>query len=269
MSTPTAPPVTITEAQKQQFRDEGYFILYNALTQPMLQVLRDECAHFIVRKDEELDQVGTSNMLHTRKGNRYFIHGLWRESPRLWRYIFSDLMAEICRATLGNYVQLANEQWVVKCARQGLPFGWHQDSGYARFAFPGSQHQPFLSCWTTLDDVDESNGTIFLLPHSQAGTRNKILEHYKDPVTQDLIGYDGSETGIPVVAPAGSIAVFSSTTLHRSNTNSSDATRRVYLTQYTADPIRRADGELARQVVPFLVDGLNVYDPVLDGIMGS
>ena len=269
MSTPIAPSVTISDKHKQQFREEGYFVLYNVLTQPMLQMLQSECEHFIVQKDRELDRAGTSNMLLTRKGKRYFIHGLRRQSPQLWRFIFSDLVASICRATLGNYVQLINEQWVVKCARQGLAFGWHQDSGYARFAFPESQHKPFLSCWTTLDDVDEANGTIFLLPHSEAGTRNKILEHYKDPVTQDLVGYNGKETGIPVVAPAGSIAVFSSTTLHRSSANKSDATRRAYLTQYTAEPIRQADGKLARQGVPFLVDGLNVYDPILDEIMGN
>ena len=39
--------MTISEAEKRQYHDEGYTILRNVLTPEYLQVLRDECQHFI------------------------------------------------------------------------------------------------------------------------------------------------------------------------------------------------------------------------------
>ena len=264
----TAPPIEISDEKKQQFQEEGYFILENVVPEDMLQMMREECSYFLGRKDQQLDAEQTETHGITHKRKRYFISQQYRKSPRLWRFIFSDLMAEVCRATLGDEVQLFNEQWVVKGAEVGMKFAWHQDSGYVKWADPSTTHVPYLTCWTTLDDVDESNGTVYLLPHSRAGTKNKVVDHTKEEGTNDLVGYTGDDPGIPVIAPAGSIACFSSTTFHRSGANTRDAMRRVYLTQYSATPIRKKDGSPWGQIVPFVEKGENVYDPVADNIEG-
>jgi hypothetical protein len=44
------------------------------------------------------------------------------------------------------------------------------------------------------------------------------------------------------VLAAGGIACFSSTLLHRSGANTTDRMRRVYVAQYSAEPILSADG---------------------------
>ena len=67
-------------------------------------------------------------------------------------------MAEICRATLGPTAYLLLEQFVVKGARTGLELGWHQDAGYIPF-----ECSPYVTVWIALDDVDERNGTLYLL----------------------------------------------------------------------------------------------------------
>jgi hypothetical protein len=59
-----------------------------------------------------------------------------------------------------------------------------------------------------------------------------------------------------VIVPAGSIACFSSTLFHRSGPNMSDRMRRVYVAQYSAEPILSEDGSRARMLAePFVVDG--------------
>ena len=55
------------------------------------------------------------------------------------------------------------------------------------------------------EDVSEVNGTVYILPHSRAGTRDKIIDHFKEEGTNDLIGYTGSDPGDPLIVPAGSI----------------------------------------------------------------
>jgi ectoine hydroxylase-related dioxygenase (phytanoyl-CoA dioxygenase family) len=64
------------------------------------------------------------------------------------------------------------------------------------------------------------------------------------------------DPGDPVVVPAGSIVCFSSTLLHRSGANTTDQARRVYVAQYSAEPILSEDGLQPRILAePLLIDG--------------
>lgn len=245
--------MTITDAQKQQYREEGYFILERAIPAEHLEMLRAECGRFIEMMDAEMDRAGTDVLGLNHRNSRYFIAKRYRESELLPQFLFSDLMAEICRATLGEAAFLFWEQYVVKCAEVGMRFSWHQDSAYV-----GHDHRPYVSCWCALDDMTEDNGTVYLLPYSRAGIRERT-EHVRQEGSNDLVGYHGDDPGIPVVVPAGSIAVFSSTTFHRSGANTTGGVRRVYLPQYSAEPILKPDGSgLWGLAEPFLRGGKRV-----------
>ena len=63
-----------------------------------------------------------------------------------------------------------------------------------------------------------------------------------------MIGYTGEDPGDPVVAPAGSIACFSSTVFHRSGPNETDSVRRVYVAQYSSQPVLSEDGSCPRHL---------------------
>jgi ectoine hydroxylase-related dioxygenase (phytanoyl-CoA dioxygenase family) len=105
--------------------------------------------------------------------------------------------------------------------------------------------------------VNEKNGTVYLLPYSLAGTKEKV-EHKPVPGTNDREGYFGSEKGIPANCPAGSIVVFSSTTFHRSGPNNTNKLRRAYAIQFSPQPIYEADGSLKGLAEPFLKNGERV-----------
>ena len=240
----------------RRFRDEGFFVLESVLPPSDLDTLRGECRRFVDERDREMDELGVDTIDLDHRGQRYFVHA-WGKSPgaRTWkrsecpcprprshlilgaappgveRFLLSDLMAQIAHATLGNTAYLFNEQYVVKAAERGMKFSWHQDGGFIPY-----EHAPYLTCWITLDDVTEENGTVYLLPYSRAGTRD-VVPHLRDEETNDMVGYFGGDPGDPVVVPAGSIACFSSTLFHRSGPNTTDRVRRVYLAQYSSEPI--------------------------------
>ena len=154
---------------------------------------------------------------------------------------------------------------MVKGAEQGMKFSWHQDSGYVKWYDPTTQHNPDVTCWCTLDDVSEENGTVYLLPHSRANTRGKIIDHTKEAGSNDLIGYTGDDPGDAVIVPAGSIVAFDSFVfLHRSGPNKTEKMRRIDLLQYSDKPIMRPDGKPWAMATPFLKDGVNVYDHATD-----
>ena len=164
-------------------------------------------------------------------------------------------MRDITTAFLGETVFLFNEQWVVKGAEQGMKFAWHQDSGYVNFRDPGNTHRPYLTCWCALDDMTRENGTISVMPHDRVGSRGTVFPHRHEPGSNDLVGYEGDDPGVLVEMPAGSVAVFTSTSLHRSGANTTSGLRRAYLTQYTREPLRSSNGELWGQAVPFVSNG--------------
>ena len=248
--TDTPAAMKITPEQRRQYRDDGYFILERVIPDEHLEMLRRELGDAIAAVHRKMDEQRTDVLGINHRNKRYFVT-LFRETGKLRGFLFSDYMEQIVRATIGDDAWLFCEQYVVKAAEIGMQFAWHQDSGYVR-----APHKPYVSCWCALDDMTEANGTIYVLPYSRAGTTSKI-EHVKDEKTNDLVGYHGDDPGIPVIVPAGSIAVFSSTCFHRSGVNTSPKQRRVYLAQYSPEPILR-DGKPAILAEPFLKDGQRI-----------
>ena len=240
-------------------------ILERVVPPDMLEMLRRECSDFIGYTDAEMDAAGKATSGINHRGLRYFIANKYRLSPFLRQFTFSPLMAEIAQVALGPDIFLFNEQWVVKGAEQGMPFAWHQDSGYVKFSDSKTSHRPYLTCWVPLDDVSEANGTVFLLPHSRGGTSHTIFDHAQEEGSNDLVGYTGDDPGIVIEVPAGSVVAFSSYNFHRSGPNASPSLRRVYLPQYSAAPMMKSDGsERWAMAVPFVKDDKIVYDATED-----
>jgi ectoine hydroxylase-related dioxygenase (phytanoyl-CoA dioxygenase family) len=245
----TAVP-TITEAHRREYQEKGYFILEGVVPDDELAMVRSECDHLIREQEAEMDRQGVDVINLSKRNSRYFVFLAYQERPQLGEFIFSDRMAEICRATIGDEAYLFWEQFVVKGTDQaGAAFDWHQDSGYV-----DGPHKPYVNAWVPLDDVSEENGTLYLLSYEKAGTREKV-EHREVEGKKDRVGYFGDDPGEAVVCPAGSVVVFSSTVFHRSGANSTPNMRRAYAVQYSPEPVLEPDGSLKGLAEPFLRGG--------------
>lgn len=166
-----ARPLVITDAQKQQYRDMGFFVLESVIPAEHLEALRAACQSEMDKKDAEMDALGVDKLGINHKGSRYFLPFLSQENPGIRRFIFSELMADICRATIGDDAFLFLDQYVVKAAEKGMSFSWHQDEGYIPYANP-----PYVGCWCALDDVSEANGTVYNLPYAPTRWRARATK---------------------------------------------------------------------------------------------
>ena len=239
----------ITTEHASRFADDGFFILDGVVPVADLELLRAECERLVAEREQEMDRRGVDTLDLDHRGRRYFIHA-YEASAGVRRFLHSELMVQIARAALGDTVYLFNEQYVVKAAERGMRFGWHQDSGFIDYA-----HAPYLTCWIALDDVSEANGTVYLLPYERAGVRD-VVPHTRHAETNDMVGYFGNDPGDPVIVTAGSIACFSSTVFHRSGPNATDHMRRVYVAQYSSEPVMNEAGSQPRHLAEaLLVDG--------------
>lgn len=246
----------VTDQMRQQYRDEGYFVVERALSPEQLELLRAGAQHAMDKTDAALDAAGVERAGINLKGKRYFSSMIYQDLPQLRRFLFSDTMADICRATLGDDAYLFWEQYVIKAGDPETSFAWHQDSGYVH-----EDHNPYLTCWIALDDVTEENGSVYLLPYSRSGIRSYV-KHIPDPRVHDRVCYFGSDPGLPVAVPAGSIVCFSSVVIHRSGPNLTDRLRRVYIAQYSPERIfKRNSSEPWGASEQFLRDGQIVAQP--------
>ncbi len=244
----------ISREQQQQFMDEGYFILEAALSPKTLDLLRGACDILIDRVHAEMDRLGTDHIHISHRNQRYHIAKQYAEVDGLDEYVFGELMAQICRATVGPEAYLFYDQYVAKAAEVGRPFGWHQDSGYLDF-----RHTPYVTVWAAVDEMTKENGTVSLLPYSEVGIRSPV-EHIRDEESGDKVGYFGASKGCQAIVPAGTLVVFSSLIFHCSSANHTDSMRRAYVTQYSPEVIFDPGTKMPKHLaVPFLKNGTNIY----------
>jgi ectoine hydroxylase-related dioxygenase (phytanoyl-CoA dioxygenase family) len=244
--------VEICEDHKSDFASKGYFILENVIPEDQLAMLRAEAEDAVAWQDRMIREGGPAQTI-THGGLRYFVPFRSRERMRLRSFLFSTLMEQVCLATIGDTAYLMCEMFVVKAPKLGLPFGWHQDSGYLRY-YGYERYPPYVTIWCALDDMSEENGTIYVIPFSEGGSR-EVLAHYEEETTKDKVSDFGPHPGHPMVVPAGSAVVLSSLLPHRSSANTSSRTRAAYLCQYTSVPVMLDDGSGPILMAdPFLCD---------------
>lgn len=244
------------EAQAEHFATRGYAVFEDALSADQLELLRNECDAFVAREDARMDAAGVDSIGITHRGRRYFANECQREQPALRQVLFSPVMAEVCRATLGDTAYFFFDQYVVKGPEGGMPFSWHQDSGYVVGNGGPADHLPYLTCWCPLDDATLDNGTVRLVPGSH---RAGIVPHERLAGSNDLAVAVDESTAEAVEVPAGSVVAFSSLTLHATGANRTEKPRRVYLAQYTAEAmLNPGTRQLRRNAIPLVQNGRQV-----------
>jgi ectoine hydroxylase-related dioxygenase (phytanoyl-CoA dioxygenase family) len=250
----------VFEAQSEQFATQGYAVFDRVLEGPLLEMMREQCGQFVAREDARMDELGVDTIGISHRGRRYFANECQRAQPDLRAMLFSQVMADICRATLGPDAYFFFDQFVVKGPEGGLPFSWHQDSGYVVGNGGPVDHAPYLTCWCPLDDATAQNGTVRVLPFDVVPqAKENILPHPRQPGTNDLVGWTDDTGAITVEAKAGSVVAFSSLLLHATGANESDRARRVYLAQYTREAmLNPGTRHLRRNAIPVLRRGEQV-----------
>jgi ectoine hydroxylase-related dioxygenase (phytanoyl-CoA dioxygenase family) len=242
--------------QSHRFDQDGYAVFESALPGELLQLLRDCCDDFVRREDARMDAAGTDTLGISHRGKRYFANECQREEPRLRRVLFSQTMADICRATLGDTAYFFFDQYVVKGPEGGMPFSWHQDSGYVVGNGGPLDHLPYLTYWLPLDDATIENGTVRVVPGSH---RDGTLPHVRQQGSNDLAIAVDESAAVALEVPAGSIVAFSSRTLHATGANLTDRPRRVYLAQYTPEVmLNPGTRHLRRNAIPLIQHGHQV-----------
>ena len=153
------------------------------------------------------------------------------------RLLYHERILDAVESLIGPNLMLFHDQALYKPARTGGPIFWHQDNAYWRCS-PAN----LVSCWLTLDDVDEANGAMQVIP----GSHLRPAHHETSAATNTLLesNLEGRETEARVVElPAGGCMFHHCQTLHHTAPNRTDRQRRAFAIHYMPPGTRGRDGE--------------------------
>jgi ectoine hydroxylase-related dioxygenase (phytanoyl-CoA dioxygenase family) len=143
---------------------------------------------------------------------------------------------------IGPNIVLWSTHLICKPPRTGRAIPWHQDRPYWNTTKLSG------SVWLAFDDVDESNGTMFVLPGwHKADLRRRSTgdDFFDEEIDPAALPPNVHQLEVPYRLKAGEAAVHDTMMPHRSSPNKSDRWRRVLVCRYMA-----ADGETGAKEYP-------------------
>ncbi len=124
---------------------------------------------------------------------------------------------------------LSQSSYIFKQPFIGGEYLWHQDSTYLLT-------KP-LSCtaiWTAIDDANENNGCLYVIPGSHVENIRKRVKHVKGQIIRETLNkkdwVDGQK--YPLCAKKGSIILFHGSLAHKSSKNTSNLSRNAYVLHF-------------------------------------
>jgi phytanoyl-CoA hydroxylase len=231
---------TLSEQQLLQFKDEGYTLLGQVLSEDDLISIRMEEARF--RANAKISP--------SQQNRTLFFSQVCPYSEVIRRIGTAGRHLDAVTQLIGPDVMLLYTQFVTKMpdGESGKSeFPWHQDNGYVSIEPPRN-----VTVWVALDDVDTRNGCVWVAPKSHL---NGLLPHKRKSADSWFLELNVEGDGVPAVMKAGEAIAFTGLTLHRSKLNHTATPRRAFFFEY-CDPnslaveVGASNGQPAQAGVP-------------------
>lgn len=222
---PDAPFELISDQQASDYRELGGFVLKDAFEPQELAKLIAELDAIEAEVNAALSHLPVNQPSIARHDEIVFSAHVVARSKIARAFAAHRVFQQLACDLLGPKVRLYWDQLVYKRPGTAVEFPWHQDNGYT-FVEP----QQYLTCWVALTEATEQNGCPWIAPGiHHAGT----LKHRWTDLGFQC--FSSAQNALPMPLDAGSIAVFSSLTPHRTGPNLTDSIRRAYILQYAPD----------------------------------
>ena len=156
--------MAITRDDVEFYADQGYLVVPDVLTESELDVIRRELAELIDKASEvtENDDVYDLDDSHTTEAPKVRrIKAPHVVMPSVAALARHPAMLEVLSVLIGPGVRLQTSKLNMKSAGYGAAVEWHQD-----WAFYPHTNDDLLAVGVMLDDMDETNGALCMLPKS-------------------------------------------------------------------------------------------------------
>jgi len=227
----------LTQEELQTYEEQGYLALGRVLTDQGLAQMREQCMAAWTSEKGEFDP--SNSWLQNA-----LLSDIHHQSALARQYYFSGPLVDIAEQLIGPNIKGATSQLTFKMRGNTKPFGWHQDNGYGEL-------DPYntLTTLTALDDADEENGCLWIIPGSHKQEQISVDYTTSDKTSEKSIDLEVEESqAIPISMKAGESIIFHCWTLHKSEGNrSKNRDRRILFLRYAdADAVEVYDDHRPR-----------------------
>ena len=226
---PKGPHTFFSQEDVKSFNENGFVVVEDAFSPSEVSQVIEQIDPYEFNVTEALKGLDGGKFFIARAEEITFTTHLVTQSEILKAFSHHKVFSDICRDLIGPDVRLYWDQAVYKKPGTKDEFPWHQDNGYTYI-----EPQAYLTCWVALTDTDETNGCPWVMP----GLHKRGTLFHESTDLGHEIPLDSSDS-ICLPLKAGSIAIFSSLTPHRTGPNLSDGIRKSYILQYAPDGSRR------------------------------
>jgi ectoine hydroxylase-related dioxygenase (phytanoyl-CoA dioxygenase family) len=248
----------LTQAQIEAFRRDGYLVVPEAVTAAQLAALRAEIAGWVEQSRAHRAPFGPP----TVDGRPRFDMGTEHtaDKPALRRInnpsdiseAYLDVMrhsrmTDMVADLIGPDVKFHHCKINLKLTGAKTEVLYHQD-----FAYTPHTNDDIVTALLFLDDIDETNGALTVVPGSHKGPVYSLFsgDTFTGAVAADL-ETELLARSLPCYGPAGAVCLMHTKLAHGSTANRGDTARGLYICVYTA-----ADAiALARNPMPSLHEG--------------
>ena len=240
-------------SEVQSFQREGFLkIPHRVIEEDHLQrlvrsydaVFNDHEVGEGVRNLSETEST-TEEAVETNDGKMWQAMGMWKRSEDFRQLVYHKPLLDIAESLIGGNVQLFQDQALYKPANNGGPIPWHQDNAYWR-----CQPADLVSIWIALDNADEENGCMNVIPGSHVSgvvehSRAKTGDGNTSAILQTSQVDDSKAVSIPL--SAGHAMVHHCLMFHTTLPNYSSRDRRAMVIHYMPVGTRNGESELLEE----------------------
>lgn len=218
------------KSELAQFERDGFLVVRGAVQGESLRQLEQELDH--VRESVESGVFRGNHLMENDRKARV-VFDPYDFSPTLRSLVGRADMIERARAMLGTGLHLHHTKLMCKAAREGTPQPWHQDYFY----WPGSKPNQ-VAVFVCIDPSTEANGCLRCIPGShKAGLREhrkEILDKTGERHWVCDVPREELDRQVLFVGEPGDLIFFGSLTVHGSEGNTSELSRRAVIYEYDA-----------------------------------
>jgi len=240
----------LTEPEIKRYHEQGYLLLPSTLTDDGVDLLRQSCMQAWQDEKKSYDPSGTwlKNAL---------LVNIHHKSELARDFYFRGPLVDMMQQLIGINIKGVTSQLTFKMMGNIKTFGWHQDNGYGELS-------PYnaISTLTALEDVDEDNGCLRLIPGSHKEGQIDVKKIKSEGQTIELDIDDA--LGVPMPMRAGDTLIFDCAMLHQSQGNHSKTRHRRILFLRYADADAVEVYNEGRPRLGKLLKGESIFQEVTD-----
>lgn len=225
----------LNESQIEKFEDDGFLLGGRVCTDAEAEELAEEMQR-VIRDQHRKDVPQPNRIINLAKPDApvWQILNIWQASEPYVRLMRSPkITEEIAQLTRAAELRVWHDQIQFKPAAGGGVNMWHQDSPLWPTIEPKNEQ---VSAWIALDDVDEGNGCMSMVPGSYRwGHQQALLNTLTswEGLVKECAGREVKTRLCPV--RKGHVHFHHAMTWHGSHANASNRPRRAIAFHYMTD----------------------------------